>query len=67
MTGRDSVLSTILLLLGVRALAAPDFPAYSVTDLKALGVWPVAINESGQVVGRLLRAAVDRPRVVRSR
>ena len=52
MTGRDSVLSTILLLLGVRALAAPDFPAYSVTDLKALGVWPVAMNESGQVVGR---------------
>ena len=41
-----------ILLLGVRALAAPDFPAYSVTDLKALGVWPVAMNESGQVVGR---------------
>jgi len=41
-----------ILLLGVRAIAAPDFPAYSVTDLKALGVWPVAMNENGQVVGR---------------
>lgn len=33
------------------ALAAPDLPAYAVTDLKALGIWPVAMNANGQVVG----------------
>jgi hypothetical protein len=43
--GRDSALCTILLLCA-SALAAPDFPAYSVTDLKALGVWPVAMSAS---------------------
>ncbi|NJD31743.1 MAG: hypothetical protein FIB04_07645 [Gammaproteobacteria bacterium] len=42
----------VLLLLGAYAAAAPDFPAYSVTDLKAHGVWPIAMNEKGQVVGR---------------
>jgi probable HAF family extracellular repeat protein len=52
MRGRDPVLSTILLLLGAGAIAAPDIPVYSVTDLKALGIWPVAMNEKGEVLGR---------------
>jgi probable HAF family extracellular repeat protein len=52
MRARGTVLSTVLLLLGVRALAAPDLPAYSVTDLKSLGIWPVAMNERGEVLGR---------------
>jgi hypothetical protein len=42
----------VLVLLGAGASAAPDFPAYSVTDLKALGIWPVAMNQNGEVVGR---------------
>jgi probable HAF family extracellular repeat protein len=53
MRGRDSILSKILLvLLGGPAIAAPDLPAYSVTDLKALGIWPVAMNEKGEILGR---------------
>jgi hypothetical protein len=34
------------------AIAAPDFPAYSVTDLKALGIWPAVMNQKGEVVGQ---------------
>jgi probable HAF family extracellular repeat protein len=40
------------LLVGANAFAAPDLPTYSVTDLKALGIWPVAMNERGEVLGR---------------
>ena len=49
---RYPILFALVLLLGAGAGAAPDFPAYSVTDLKALGIWPVAMNRKGEVVGR---------------
>ena len=48
----NSLACAILLLLGVNVAAAPDFPAYSVIDLKAHGVWPVAMNDKGDVVGQ---------------
>ena len=48
----NSILCAILLLLSAKAAAAPDLPTYAVTDLKALGIWPVAMNGRGDVVGR---------------
>jgi len=48
---KKTLLCAVLLLQGVHAAAAPDFPAYSVTDLKALGIWPVVMNQKGEVVG----------------
>ncbi len=42
----------ILALAGSNAWGAPDLPTYSVTDLKALGIWPVAMNQRGEVVGQ---------------
>jgi hypothetical protein len=39
------------LLAGTSASAAPDMPTYAVTDLKALGIWPVAMNNRGEVLG----------------
>lgn len=39
------------LLAGTSAFAAPDLPTYAVTDLKALGIWPVAMNNRGEVLG----------------
>jgi len=46
-----SVVLVVMALGGATAVAVPDFPAYSVTDLKALGIWPAAMNQKGQVVG----------------
>jgi hypothetical protein len=42
----------VLLLQGVHAAAAPDLPAYSVTDLKGPAIDPVTMNNAGQVVTR---------------
>ena len=39
------------LMVGAGAGAATDLPAYSVTDLKALGIWPEAMNNRGEIVG----------------
>ena len=47
----NPMLCAILLLPGASLAAGPDFPAYAVTDLKALGIWPVAMNGRGEVVG----------------
>jgi len=50
MQSRYAVLIATLL-AGTSAFAAPDLPTYAVTDLKALGIWPVAMNNQGQVLG----------------
>ena len=50
MQSRSAVLIAMLL-AGTSALAAPDLPTYAVTDLKALGIWPVAMNNRGEVLG----------------
>lgn len=48
---RRYVVLVATLLAGASALASPDLPTYAVTDLKALGIWPVAMNNRGQVLG----------------
>jgi hypothetical protein len=50
MKGRYVVLVATLL-SGTCALAAPDLPTYAVTDLKALGIGPVDMNNRGEVLG----------------
>jgi hypothetical protein len=45
-------LSLLVLMPGAGAGAAADLPAYSVADLRTLGVWPVTMNAKGEVVGR---------------
>jgi len=47
----NPMLCAILLLPGASLAAGPDFPAYAVTDLKVLGIWPVAMNNRGDVLG----------------
>jgi hypothetical protein len=48
----NSILCATLLLLGANLAAAPDLPTYAVTDLKALGIWPISMNERGDLYGR---------------
>lgn len=62
MQSRSAVLIAALL-AATGALAAPDLPTYAVTDLKALGLWPVAMNNRGEVLGNNQLEVVARPPV----